>query len=171
MKKLLIFVTALAMLLALPASALAQGGGGTLVGGFDVGPGGLTQTTPWIQTAGNTWLVKIWSPLVSYNEDISGLAPQLATEWSSNDDSTVWTFNLREGVVWHDGEPFTADDVRFTFEFVLSPGSTATAPVGMAGIKTLLGAEVFTAGEADSIEGINVIDDLTVELTLAVPDP
>jgi peptide/nickel transport system substrate-binding protein len=171
MKKLLIFVTALAMLLALPASALAQGGGGTLVGGFDVGPGGLSQTHPWIQTAGNTWLIKIWSPLVSYNEDISGLAPQLATEWSSNDDSTVWTFNLREGVVWHDGEPFTADDVRFTFEFVLSPGSTATAPVGMAGIKTLLGAEAFSAGEAESIEGINVIDDLTIELTLAVPDP
>ena len=101
---------------------------------------------------------------MSYNEDISGLAPQLATEWSSNDDSTVWTFNLREGVVWHDGEPFTADDVRFTFEFVLSPGSTATAPVGMAGIKTLLGAEAFSAGEAESIEGINVIDDLTSSL-------
>lgn len=169
MKRLLILGIVL-MLLALPSSALAQGGG-TLVGGFDVGPGGLPQTTPWIQTAGNTWLIKIWSPLVSYNADISGLAPQLATDWSANDDLTVWTFTLRQGVTWHDGEPFTADDVKFTFEFVLSPGSTASAPVGLAGIKTILGAEAYMAGEADSLEGVRVIDDYTIEITLSAPDP
>jgi len=171
MKKLLMLAAAI-LLLAVPTSAFAQGGGGgTLVGGFDVGPGGLPQATPWIQTAGNTWLIKIWSPLVSYNADISGLAPQLATEWSSNEDATVWTFKLREGVTWHDGEPFTADDVKFTFEFVLSPGSTATAPVGMAGIKTIQGAEAYSAGETETLDAVRVIDDYTLEITLAAPDP
>lgn len=170
MKKLLILIAVIAMLV-VPVSTFAQGGGGTLIGGFDVGPGGLPQARPWTQTAGNTWLIKIWSPLVSYNADISGVAPQLATEWSANEDSTVWTFKLREGVVWHDGEPFTADDVKFTFEFALAPGSTATAPVAMSGMNAILGAEAYNAGETDALEGVTVIDDLTVEVTLAAPDP
>ncbi|MFW6031733.1 MAG: ABC transporter substrate-binding protein, partial [Myxococcota bacterium] len=93
--------------------------GGTLIGAFDVGPGGSpVPSGPWYNTAGNTWISKIWTPLVSLDETATNLAPQLATEWSANDDYTEWTFQLREGVVWHDGEPFTADDVRFTWEWV-----------------------------------------------------
>ena len=42
------------------------------------------------------------------------LIPELATEWSSNDDSTVWTFKLREGVDFHNGQPFTAEDAVFS---------------------------------------------------------
>jgi hypothetical protein len=81
--------------LALSASLAA----GTLIGAFDVGPGGSpVPSGPWYNTAGNTWISKIWTPLVSLNEDASGLAPQLATQWSANDDYTVWTFDLRQGV-------------------------------------------------------------------------
>ncbi|MBX3540417.1 MAG: hypothetical protein KF735_22440 [Chelatococcus sp.] len=36
----------------------------------------------------------------------------LATSWGTNADATVWTFNLGEGVKWHDGTPLTADDVN-----------------------------------------------------------
>lgn len=169
MKKLLILLAAIAML-AVPVSVSAQGGG-TLIGAFDIGPGGLPQGSPWTQTAGNTWLAKIWSPLVSYNSDISGLAPQLATEWSANEESTVWTFKLREGVVWHDGEPFTANDVKFTYELVLAPGSTASAPNPTAAAQMILGAEAYSAGEADALEGVRVVDDLTVEIELVNPDP
>ncbi len=43
--------------------------------------------------------------------------PALATEWEAISD-TAWRFKLREGVVWHDGEPFTAADVKFTLERV-----------------------------------------------------
>lgn len=170
MKKYIVFVAVIA-LFAIGFGSAAQGGGGTLTGGFDVGPGGLAQATPWMQTAGNTWLSKIWSPLVSYNSDISGLAPQLATEWSANEDSTVWTFNLREGVVWHDGEAFTADDVKFTFEFVLAPGSEASASVALAGARAIAGADAYNAGDAESLDAVEVVDDLTVMITLAEPDP
>ncbi len=41
--------------------------------------------------------------------------PELATSWEHSPDGKVWTFKLREGVKWQDGEPFTADDVVFTF--------------------------------------------------------
>ncbi len=162
---------ALVLLLSFSAPFASAQGGGTLVGGFDVGPGGLVQAVPWMQTAGNTWLSKIWSPLASYNADISGLAPQLATSWESDESNTVWTFHLREGVVWHDGEPFTANDVKFTFEFAIAPGSTASSPTSLAAANAILGAAEYSAGDAEEIAGIRVVDDLTVEFELAAPNP
>lgn len=54
--------------------------------------------------------------LVAMNTD--GVAsPELATEWSSNDNASQWTFKLREGVKFHDGSDFTAEDVKFTWEY------------------------------------------------------
>jgi len=44
--------------------------------------------------------------------------PQLATGWHSSQDGLVWTFDLRQGVKWHDGHPFTAADVVFTAELI-----------------------------------------------------
>ena len=43
------------------------------------------------------------------------VVPALAEEWSSNDDGTVWTFTLREGVTFHDGSTFDANDVVRTY--------------------------------------------------------
>lgn len=53
--------------------------------------------------------------------DSKGVAtPELATSWQSNADCTVWTFNLRKGVKFHDGGDFTSADVKFTWEFASS---------------------------------------------------
>jgi peptide/nickel transport system substrate-binding protein len=46
--------------------------------------------------------------------DYGAVKPGLCTEWHPNKDATVWTFKLRHGVVWHDGKPFTANDVVYT---------------------------------------------------------
>lgn len=51
--------------------------------------------------------------------------PSLATEWAWNDDRTAMTFGLRTDVTWHDGEPFTAADVVFTFDYVMRDASRA----------------------------------------------
>ena len=69
---------------------------------------------PMSANAGGTQLGIIdhlaYDSLVYYN--INGnYDPCLATEWSANDDATEWTYKLREGVKFHNGEPFTADDV------------------------------------------------------------
>ena len=45
--------------------------------------------------------------------------PDLATEWSWNEERTTLTFRLRQGVKWHDGKPFTAKDVKCTFDLLL----------------------------------------------------
>ncbi|WP_411557623.1 ABC transporter substrate-binding protein [Plantibacter sp. MPB07] len=57
----------------------------------------------------------IYNPLVNLNKDYE-LVPSLAESWSANADSTEFTFNLVEDATWHDGEPFTSEDVRFYFD-------------------------------------------------------
>jgi peptide/nickel transport system substrate-binding protein len=50
-------------------------------------------------------------------KDEAGVIPWLAESWSSSEDGREWTFELHKGVRWHDGEPLTADDVKFTLEY------------------------------------------------------
>ena len=47
--------------------------------------------------------------------------PSLATEWSVNDDATEYTFSLRDDVTFHDGTPFNAEAVKFTFDRIVDP--------------------------------------------------
>src|SRR4029077_6928651 len=51
------------------------------------------------------------------------IAPDLATKWSWNADMNALTFQLRQGVSWHDGKPFTAADVKCTWELILGTGA------------------------------------------------
>lgn len=55
--------------------------------------------------------------LMSFDVDLN-LTPELARDWEVDETGTLWTFYLQEGVTWHDGEPFTAEDVKFTFEYI-----------------------------------------------------
>jgi len=63
----------------------------------------------------------VYEPLVGRNKDLS-LAPMLATAWKQTS-PTVWRFELRQGVQFHDGSPFTADDVLFSFKRTQMDGS------------------------------------------------
>src|SRR6266850_7861392 len=63
--------------------------------------------------------VSLFDSLVGRDAD-NKIVPQLAESWKALDDVT-WQFKLRHGVVFHNGEPFNADAVRFTFERVLEP--------------------------------------------------
>ncbi len=61
-----------------------------------------------------------FNALFTYNES-NRLVGDLATRFNVNDDGTIYTVELREDVTWHDGEPFTADDVVFTYEAIQHP--------------------------------------------------
>ena len=56
--------------------------------------------------------------LVGYTLDLQP-TPDLATSWETSADGKVWTFHLREGVTWQDGEAFTARDVAFTYNYII----------------------------------------------------
>ena len=61
----------------------------------------------------------VFSALTQIAADGS-VEPELATEWTSNADSTEWTFSIREGVTFHDGTPLTAEDVVWTYEKIMA---------------------------------------------------
>lgn len=63
----------------------------------------------------------IFEPLIGRNGVTTAHEPRLAKAWEFSEDGTVWTFYLREGVYWHDGVEFTADDVIFTLDIIYDP--------------------------------------------------
>lgn len=69
----------------------------------------------------------LWQPTVGSFE------PGLATEWSVNDDATAYTLKLREGVTFHDGTPFTAEAVKFTFDRIANPETKAQTALSLLG--------------------------------------
>jgi peptide/nickel transport system substrate-binding protein len=102
------------------------------------------------ESLNNTAAAYIYEPLLTYNEKFE-LVPALANSWT-RDGNLLWKFNLRQGVKFHDGTPFTADDVVFTIERAMSPTSNF---------------RVYTTG----IQGARKIDDHTVLIYTTVPNP
>lgn len=62
----------------------------------------------------------IFSGLTAHDKD-NRIIPALAEEWSFDRETCSYTFHLRDDVTWHDGEPFTAEDVKFTLESIMNP--------------------------------------------------
>ena len=90
------------------------------------------------------------------NLDTLAMVPALATDWEVADDDKTWTVNLRQGVKFHDGVEFTADDVLFTFASAMNDDLASQSG---AWLKTVLGS-------ADNIEKV---DDYTVKFYLPEP--
>lgn len=63
--------------------------------------------------------------LIDRDPDTLEFVPELATRWEISPDHLQYTFYLREGVTWHDGKPFTADDVLYSFEKIKDPSVQA----------------------------------------------
>lgn len=79
--------------------------------------------------------------------------PSLAKDWSFDEESYTYTFYLEEDVKWHDGEPFSAEDVKFTIEAIMNPDN---------------GSE--NAPDYEDVEEIAVIDEHTVSFKLTAPN-
>ena len=118
---------ALLVALCLAPTASAQKAGGTLkVGHFD-SPASMSlheEST----NAVNRPISGVFNNLVMYKQDVKQNSPEsivtdLATGWSWNEEGTELTFPLRQGVKWHDGKPFTAKDVKCTWDLLQGTGS------------------------------------------------
>ena len=91
--------------------------------------------------------------------------PALAESWDRSDDGLTWTFHLRRDVTWHDGEPFTAHDVDFTFNRIIYNDEIPASGRSAFEFPYLDGRGQWRSSRM----GVAVIDDYTVELTLPVP--
>ncbi len=94
--------------------------------------------------------------------------PALAESWEAHDDNLGFTFHLRPGVKFHSGRPFTANDVKYTLEELLKPGNKGG--LNARYLNNIVGADAMKSGEADSLEGVTVGDDLTVDIRFTQPE-
>ena len=95
----------------------------------------------------------------------SKIVPSLAESWDISDDGLEYTFHLRQGVKFHNGNDFTAEDVAYTFHRIL----TVEGGVNTEFIDQIKGADELLAGETDTLEGVEVVDDYTIKVTLKEP--
>ena len=95
------------------------------------------------------------------------VSPRLAREWTASDDATEFSFTLQEGILFSDGTPLTTEDISFFFHGVLEPESTSPF---VARFVAIAGAQEYNDGTADTISGIEVIDEQQIKLTLAEPN-
>jgi peptide/nickel transport system substrate-binding protein len=98
-----------------------------------------------------SFMSNVFDGLTLHNQE-GELVPGLATDWEPIDDLT-WEFTLREGVMFHNGEPFNADSVKFTLDRVLDPERNAP-------IRPLL----------ENITEVEIVDDYKVIIHIAEPD-
>ncbi len=102
-------------------------------------------------SASGTIVGMVFNGLVKYNKNIE-LVPDLAESWEIQDEGLTIIFYLRKGVRWHDGHPFTAEDVKFTYEKLIDP-------------------EVPTpySGDFKKVKNLEVLDNPTVKITYQEP--
>ncbi len=96
--------------------------------------------------------VLIFNGLTTHDAE-NQIVPCLANDWTIEENGTVYTFNLRDDVKWHDGEAFTAEDVKFTIEMIMNPDN-----------------ESENAPNYEDVESIEVIDENTIKFTLSEPN-
>ena len=114
------------------------------------------------------YIVEIFGGLVTITPDLE-LALDLAASFEVSGEGTVYTFTLRDDVFFHQGRRVTAEDVRWSLERAAS--RQLASPTAMAYLGDIVGVrERFFEG-AETISGIDVIDDRTIRLTIDAPKP
>jgi peptide/nickel transport system substrate-binding protein len=115
-----LFVAPLALALAVPAAAQTPKTGGTLTYVYHPEPTALsTIATSAVPVA--IISTKLYESLLTYQGPELKPQPGLAESWAVSDDKLTYTFKLRQGVTWHDGRPFTSEDVKFSIEKIVRP--------------------------------------------------
>ena len=142
----------------------AQADGGTLIFGLPADHDTLDPhaTGGWAtyQVTYNIFESFVKEDLTEADEVTPKLVPGLATRWDVSEDGTQYTFHLREGVSFHDGEPFNADAVMFNFARFWDKESPHYYEKSAA----------FVSAYTQWIKSVEKIDDMTVKITLTQPN-
>lgn len=115
------------------------------------GSGDYTRINPAMDEHGEINIL-IFNGLTAHDGD-NQVVPGLAKSWDFDEETCTYTFHLEENVKWHDGEPFTAEDVKFTIEAIMNPEN---------------GSE--NAPNYEDVEEITVLDEHTIAFKLDAPN-
>ena len=109
---------------------------------------------------------EVFGGLVTITPDIV-IAPDLAEDWDISPDGKVFTFRLRQDATFHDGRPVVAEDFRWSLERAADP--LTESPVADLYLSDVIGVADKLNGKAETIQGLRVIDERTLELTIDAP--
>ena len=147
LKKTALILLLLSLALSLCPMALAADGETTLV----YASGDYTRINPAMDEHGEINIL-LFNGLTAHDGD-NGVIPALAESWDYDEAACAYTFHLRPGVTWHDGAPFTAEDVKFTIQAIMDPSNLSE-----------------NAPNYEDLTAIDVLDELTVRFTLSAPN-
>jgi peptide/nickel transport system substrate-binding protein len=127
--------------------------GGTFIEG---GTSDLRSLQPvlWNDVPSGNFGALIFEALIEPNPDNLEPVGNLATGWEISGDALNWTLYLRDGVTWHDGKPFTAQDVKTTYDLFMNPDAGGNQ----------------TSNLVAKVASVNVVDDATVQFVAKLPN-
>lgn len=149
-----------------------------VAGGDDPKQGGVFNTLwsdpptldPHLVTDGTSYgiVIEIYSGLVRLGANPSNpFEPDLAESWSVLEDGKVYEFKLRNGLVFSNGDPVTAQDFKWSFERAAHPDTASTVAEEFLG--DIVGIQDIVDGKATTAEGIEVVDERTLRITIDAP--
>lgn len=177
-----IMVVALGALLILITAGDGNGGGGSRPSGDPLRPSGSAAADlrllgadpitldPALTTDATSavYIVEIFGGLVTLDRNLQ-VAPDIAERWEVSPDGRVYTFYLRRDAFFHQGRRVTAQDFKYSMERAADPRTGSS--VAEAFLGDIVGARDMARGRANSISGIEVVDDLTLRITIDAPKP
>ncbi|MDA2807910.1 ABC transporter substrate-binding protein [Nocardiopsis suaedae] len=95
----------------------------------------------------------VYEPLVAYDAETNEPTGAVAESWETSEDGLTWTFTIREGMTWSDGEPVTAEDPAFTYTAMMEDEEAATA----------------NGNAVANFETVTAVDDSTLRIELEEP--
>ena len=147
-----------------PAEVGLEEGGGRLVRLF-VDPPTLDPHLTTDATSAQI-IIEVFGGLVTIDRELN-IVPDLAQDWDISSDGRIYTFYLRPEATFHDGRPVTAEDFRWSLERVTNP--LTESPVVDQYLGDIVGVKEKLNGDAQTISGIRVIDDHSLEITIDAP--
>ena len=115
-----------------------------------------------------TIATNVFDRLVETKADANGdvtIVPSLAESWEVSDAGRCYTFHLRKGITFSNGSPLTSSDVQYTLTRLLTHPQSCNQDIAEA----ILGADKLEKGEADHLEGFEILSDLDFKITLERP--
>lgn len=114
----------------------------------------------------SSMLGHIFSGLVTLDTNMQ-VQPDLAAGWTVSEDGTLYTFYLRKNALWHNSRPLTAQDIIYSWERATDPATGSDTAQTYLG--DILGVAARLAGTAESISGLQAVDEHTLEVQLEAP--
>ena len=109
---------------------------------------------------------QLFDSLAKFDYLTGEIMPAAAESWEANEDASVWTFHLVQGAKFHDGSDVKAADFKYAWERICNPENESEISYHLS---CVLGYDAMQEGTATELEGVKVVDDYTLEVTLAYP--